>query len=152
MSDVQIAKKRSASREECLNNWPDARAGEFNPSCCRFPKLCSCPEADEVVRALEEAIGKERRVIERDVDLARWTDDELRDELQRRTDAKMRRERWCGLARDINDTLLKPGTLSVRRGEYGVIIAPSYISAFTEALLQMTVDGVTLHDALGMVK
>lgn len=31
------------TREACLKSWPDAQAGEYNPSCCRFPKSCSCP-------------------------------------------------------------------------------------------------------------
>ncbi len=29
-------------RPECIANWPDCEEGEYNPSCCRFPKSCSC--------------------------------------------------------------------------------------------------------------
>ena len=25
----------------CVENWPEARDGDYNPSCCRFPKECS---------------------------------------------------------------------------------------------------------------
>jgi hypothetical protein len=25
----------------CVENWSEARDGEYNPSCCRFPKECS---------------------------------------------------------------------------------------------------------------
>lgn len=27
---------------ECVKRWPDCVDGEYNPSCCRFPKSCSC--------------------------------------------------------------------------------------------------------------
>jgi hypothetical protein len=26
----------------CVEAWPDCWTGGFNPSCCRFPKSCSC--------------------------------------------------------------------------------------------------------------
>ena len=27
---------------ECVANWPDCYEGGYDPSCCRFPKSCSC--------------------------------------------------------------------------------------------------------------
>lgn len=27
---------------KCVERWPDCCPGEYNPSCCRFPKSCSC--------------------------------------------------------------------------------------------------------------
>ena len=27
---------------KCVENWPDCREGAYHPSCCRFPKSCSC--------------------------------------------------------------------------------------------------------------
>jgi hypothetical protein len=27
---------------ECVERWPECKSGEYNPSCCRFPKSCSC--------------------------------------------------------------------------------------------------------------
>lgn len=40
--------------KECVENWPDCEEGQYHPSCCRFPKSCSCtiyPEgtADELL-------------------------------------------------------------------------------------------------------
>jgi hypothetical protein len=26
----------------CVERWPECRTGDYNPSCCRFPKSCSC--------------------------------------------------------------------------------------------------------------
>jgi hypothetical protein len=26
----------------CVERWPDCEEGSYNPSCCRFPKSCSC--------------------------------------------------------------------------------------------------------------
>jgi hypothetical protein len=26
----------------CVEAWPECASGEYNPSCCRFPKSCSC--------------------------------------------------------------------------------------------------------------
>lgn len=26
---------------DCVERWPEAETGEYNPSCCRFPKSCS---------------------------------------------------------------------------------------------------------------
>lgn len=26
----------------CVERWPDCAVGEYHPSCCRFPKSCSC--------------------------------------------------------------------------------------------------------------
>lgn len=31
----------------CVENWPDAETGAYNPSCCRFPKSCSATVYDE---------------------------------------------------------------------------------------------------------
>lgn len=31
----------------CVENWPDCATGEYNPSCCRFPKSCSCTVYDD---------------------------------------------------------------------------------------------------------
>jgi hypothetical protein len=30
----------------CVENWPDAETGEYNPACCRFPKSCSATVYD----------------------------------------------------------------------------------------------------------
>lgn len=32
--------------KSCLEEWPDAEPGAYNPSCCRFPKSCSCTSYD----------------------------------------------------------------------------------------------------------
>lgn len=34
----------------CVERWPDAETGEYNPHCCRFPKSCSATvyDADRV--------------------------------------------------------------------------------------------------------
>lgn len=26
----------------CVELWPECEEGQYNPSCCRFPKSCSC--------------------------------------------------------------------------------------------------------------
>lgn len=28
--------------KQCVKNWPECKDGDYNPSCCRFPKSCSC--------------------------------------------------------------------------------------------------------------
>lgn len=28
--------------KSCIEEWPECVDGEYNPSCCRFPKTCSC--------------------------------------------------------------------------------------------------------------
>lgn len=28
--------------KHCTEQWPECTDGEYNPSCCRFPKSCSC--------------------------------------------------------------------------------------------------------------
>lgn len=28
----------------CVERWPECADGEYNPACCRFPKVCSCDE------------------------------------------------------------------------------------------------------------
>ena len=28
--------------KECVENWPEAEEGKYDPRCCRFPKSCSC--------------------------------------------------------------------------------------------------------------
>ena len=33
----------------CIEQWPECSSGEYNPSCCRFPKSCSCMADDEKV-------------------------------------------------------------------------------------------------------
>lgn len=30
----------------CVEAWPDCAEGEYHPSCCRFPKTCSCTVYD----------------------------------------------------------------------------------------------------------
>ncbi len=30
----------------CVEAWPGCETGEYNPSCCRFPKSCSCTVYD----------------------------------------------------------------------------------------------------------
>jgi len=30
----------------CVENWPGCYEGGYNPSCCRFPKSCSCDVYD----------------------------------------------------------------------------------------------------------
>lgn len=30
----------------CAEAWPACQEGEYNPSCCRFPKSCSCTVYD----------------------------------------------------------------------------------------------------------
>lgn len=41
--------------DECLERWPEAQVGEYDPRCCRFPKSCSVG-IDH--RAEEVRIGK----------------------------------------------------------------------------------------------
>jgi len=41
---------------ECVANWPDCYEGGYDPSCCRFPKSCSCE-----VRRLFPAASAEAR-------------------------------------------------------------------------------------------
>jgi len=31
---------------ECVDNWPGCYDGGYDPSCCRFPKSCSCEVYD----------------------------------------------------------------------------------------------------------
>lgn len=31
----------SVREPDCIENWPECSEGEYNPSCCRFPKSCS---------------------------------------------------------------------------------------------------------------
>lgn len=37
--------------KECVENWPFAMSGEYNPSCCRWPKSCSPHGLMEAVEA-----------------------------------------------------------------------------------------------------
>jgi hypothetical protein len=39
---------------ECVANWPDCYEGGYDPSCCRFPKSCSC----EVRRPLPNPVAE----------------------------------------------------------------------------------------------
>jgi hypothetical protein len=32
--------------KSCVENWPEAQTGEYNPACCRFPKSCSADVYD----------------------------------------------------------------------------------------------------------
>jgi hypothetical protein len=41
---------------ECVANWPDCYEGGYDPSCCRFPKSCSC----EVRRPLPNPVAEAR--------------------------------------------------------------------------------------------
>lgn len=48
----------------CVENWPDAETGEYNPSCCRFPKSCSAtvyPEAHVTEADLEPQAATQDR-------------------------------------------------------------------------------------------
>lgn len=36
---VGVPKRRLKS---CVQAWPECSEGEYDPSCCRFPKSCSC--------------------------------------------------------------------------------------------------------------
>lgn len=38
--------------KSCVEDWPEAQSGEYNPSCCRFPKSCS---ADSVLNRVYTA-------------------------------------------------------------------------------------------------
>ena len=31
----------------CVENWPEAQTGQYNPACCRFPKSCSADVYDD---------------------------------------------------------------------------------------------------------
>lgn len=31
----------------CVEAWPECETGMYNPSCCRFPKSCSCDIYDD---------------------------------------------------------------------------------------------------------
>lgn len=33
--------------KSCVESWPECQEGECNPSCCRFPKSCSCTVYDD---------------------------------------------------------------------------------------------------------
>lgn len=47
-----------ASRAACLLLWPEAEAMRFDPRCCRFPKSCSIPDAEQnTVRVLTGGSG-----------------------------------------------------------------------------------------------
>lgn len=37
--DVDPPKRRL---RECVEAWPDCATGDYNPSCCRWPKSCAC--------------------------------------------------------------------------------------------------------------
>lgn len=44
----------------CIEAWPDCWPDEYNPSCCRFPKSCSCTSYDDervAPDALEDMAG-----------------------------------------------------------------------------------------------
>ena len=39
----ELAKPIPDSREpKCVERWPECENGGYDPSCCRFPKSCSC--------------------------------------------------------------------------------------------------------------
>ena len=47
--DAEIERLRAdlaqcQTRFDCLEHWPNAYAGDYDPNCCRFPKSCSIPE------------------------------------------------------------------------------------------------------------
>lgn len=52
------------NRETCLENWPHAHVGEFDPRCCRFPKSCSIPDADAPIPAARTITEAEARILD----------------------------------------------------------------------------------------
>lgn len=45
---VRLAGRRSRA---CIEKWPDAEDGDYNPYCCRFPKPCSPYPHPEAIAA-----------------------------------------------------------------------------------------------------
>ena len=39
---VSIGREPYARLPECVERWPGCEDGAYSPSCCRFPKSCSC--------------------------------------------------------------------------------------------------------------
>lgn len=37
-SELDLSTRRLKS---CIEKWPDAEIGQYNPACCRFPKNCN---------------------------------------------------------------------------------------------------------------
>lgn len=63
---AQAARSEATPRlRECVERWPDCEEGAFNPSCCRFPKSCSCTIYDpaavkpEDLESLSPSLRKE---------------------------------------------------------------------------------------------
>lgn len=46
---------------ECVERWPEAETGAYDPSCCRFPKSCSASVYDEGAVAEEDLEPVESR-------------------------------------------------------------------------------------------
>lgn len=51
--------------QSCVERWPECETGEYNPSCCHFPKSCSAtvynPETipdDALEPAVEPAVAR----------------------------------------------------------------------------------------------
>lgn len=43
----QVLPWQTPRLRSCVERWPDCEEGAYNPSCCRFPKSCSCTVYDE---------------------------------------------------------------------------------------------------------
>lgn len=44
--EIAARPKPTPRLRQCVENWPDAEEGEYNPSCCRWPKSCSATVYD----------------------------------------------------------------------------------------------------------
>lgn len=51
MADITEQDLETRRLRTCVENWPEAESGEYNPACCRFPKSCSPHGYIEAVKA-----------------------------------------------------------------------------------------------------
>lgn len=130
--------------KSCIANWPDCYEGGYDPSCCRFPKSCSCTIYSD---------GIDDDLLEPEPDIpAEPTSDTVPQRQMNGEDAD-RRMHWLRLARELGqeddfralmDDLRREGAGDAQRGTARSINAsdyPRYRSTITGYLMDgRTVD------------
>lgn len=76
--------------KRCTEQWPECTEGEYNPSCCRFPKSCYCTiyNDDTPPDELEDATADDLRIeaLNEDPDIPDTYREGVRDGLMRGVD------------------------------------------------------------------